>query len=108
MSKTIVPALELRKSLKLNYDVTFQELISRLFLVKDGSFNAATLKKKKTNRWSVDSLPLMGSWKCCICKWLRSRLSVRLWEMERFEFATLENRTGADCGFIWICNRQYE
>ena len=61
MSKTIVPALELRKSLKLNYDVTFQELISGLFLVKDGSFNAATLKKKKTNRWSVDSLPLMGS-----------------------------------------------
>lgn len=60
MSKTIVPALELRKSLKLNYDVTFQDMISRLFLVKDGSFNAATLKKK-TNRWSVDSLPLMGS-----------------------------------------------
>ena len=47
MSKTIVPALELRKSLKFNYDVTFQELINRLFLVKDGSFNAATLKKKK-------------------------------------------------------------
>ena len=93
MSKTIVPALELWKSLQLNYDVTVQEFMTRLFLVEDISFNAATLKKTKTNRWLADSLPLMGSWKCCICKWLRSWPSVRLWEIERFEFATLENRT---------------
>ena len=62
MSKTIVPTLQLRKSLQLNYDVTVQEFITRLFLVKDISFNAPTFKKK-TNRRSADSLPLKGSWK---------------------------------------------
>jgi len=50
MSKTIVPTLELRKSLQLNYDVTVQEFITRLFRVKDSSFTAATLKKKKTKQ----------------------------------------------------------
>ena len=47
MSKTIVPALELWKSLQLNYDVTVQEFMTRLFLVEDSSFNAATFKDKK-------------------------------------------------------------
>lgn len=68
MSKTIVPALELRKSLKLNYDVTFQDMISRLFLVKDGSFNAATLKKKKQ---------IVGQWTL-----------FRLWEVENAVFVS--------------------
>ena len=45
MSKTIVPTLELWKSLQLNYDITVQEFITRLFPVKDSSFNAATFKK---------------------------------------------------------------
>lgn len=69
MSKTIVPTLELRKSLQLNYDVTVQEFITRLFLVKDSSFNAATLKKGKIvglwtlfRLWEVENAVFVSDW----------------------------------------------
>lgn len=83
MSKTIVPALELGKSLQLNYDVTVQEFIRRLFLVKDSSFSAATFKKKIVGQRTFFGLREVEN-AVFVLKWLRSRLGVRLWETERF------------------------